>query len=242
MYNIIVKLHHRKNCPTERKCLLKTCKKCAVAVSGNNEKCPLCQNMLSGDGQNDNEVFPFVPIVRYEHGLLFRLLQLCSAAIVIVAFTVNWMIPENGFWSLFVIAGVGCLWLSLTIAIRKRNNVLKNLTYQVTIVSILSVLWDIFTGWHGWSIDFVIPITFAAAMSVTTILSRILKLQTETYMIYLVLLILYGIIPAVFILTGFSQNIYPSVVCVAGSLFSFAALLIFEGRNMIEELKRRMHL
>jgi MFS superfamily sulfate permease-like transporter len=103
-------------------------------------------------------------------------------------------------------------------------------------------LWDVFTGWHGWSVDYVIPIAFASVMTATAILARILKMPTETYMVYSVLLILYGIIPAIFVLSGLSTIIYPSLICVAGSLLSLAALLIFESRNMIEELKRRLHL
>ncbi|MDR1891397.1 MAG: DUF6320 domain-containing protein, partial [Oscillospiraceae bacterium] len=147
-----------------------------------------------------------------------------------------------GFWSLFVVAGVACLWLSLIFAIRKRHNILKNLTYQVTIVSILSVLWDIFTGWHGWSVDFVIPIAFVSAMSATAILARILKMRAGTFIIYSFLLIIYGIVPAVFVLSGLCAVVYPSLTCAAYSLLSLSALLIFEGKNMAEELKRRLHL
>jgi hypothetical protein len=228
---------------------MKTCEKCDVSVSGGFEKCPLCQNMLTGESghesnqnRNEDETFPFVPLVIHKHSLLFRLLQLGSAALVIFASFINWMLPQGGFWSLFVIAGVACLWVSLAFAIRKRHNILKNLAYQTTIISILSVLWDIFTGWRGWSVDFVIPIAFVCAMAATPILAHILKMQTGTYIIYSFLLMLYGIIPAVFVLSGLSRIDYPSLICVACSLFSFAALLIFEGRNMREELKRRLHL
>ncbi|MCL1916713.1 MAG: DUF6320 domain-containing protein [Peptococcaceae bacterium] len=221
---------------------MKVCEKCAVSVSGNPEKCPLCQSPLTGENQNSYETFPFIPLARHKHSLLFRLLQLASAAVVIAALTVNGMLPQGGFWSLFVLAGVACAWLSLTIAIRKRHNILKNLAYQVTVIGILSILWDVFTGWHGWSVDFVIPIVFVSAMIVTAILARILTMPVGAYMIYNFLLMLYGIIPAFFVLSGLSTIILPSLLCVACSLFSLAALLIFEGRNMAEELKRRLHL
>jgi len=221
---------------------MKICEKCSVTVSGNFEKCPLCQNILIGEWQDGSECFPFVPIVKYEHSFLYRLLQLCSALVVIVSLTVNWMLPQSGFWSLFVIAGITCIWISVSVAVRKRHNILKNLTYQVTIISIFSALWDIFTGWYGWSIDFVIPIAFVSAMSVISTLAYVLKMKAETYIIYLFLLILYGIIPTVFVLCGWSKIIYPSLVCIACSLLSLTALFIFQGRNMAEELKRRMHL
>lgn len=221
---------------------MKTCEKCAVSVSGSFEKCPLCQNKLKGETQSEYEIFPFIPLVTHKHSLLFRLLMLGSAAVVIVSFAINWMLPQSGFWSLFVVAGVACVWISLLIALRKRHNILKNLSYQVTIISILAILWDIFTGWHGWSVDYVIPIAFVSVMTATSVLARILKMPTEVYMVYSILLILYGIIPAIFVLSGLSVIVYPSLICVAGSLLSLAALTIFEGRNMVEELKRRLHL
>ena len=224
---------------------MKICEKCDVIISGGFIKCPLCRHTLvseSGENNNGRDIFPFIPLVRHKHSFLLNLVLLISAAVVIISFIINWMMPQSGFWSLFVIAGVACVWLSLFVAIRKRNNLLKNISYQVTIVSILSVFWDIFTGWYGWSVDFFIPIAFVSAMSATAVLAHIFKIQTETYIIYSFLLMLYGIIPAVFVLSGLSVIIYPSLICVAGSLFSFAALLIFEGRNMAAELKRRLHL
>ena len=224
---------------------MRTCEKCRVSVSGSPDefgKCPLCQNPLAGTDPAGSDVFPFIPLLGHKHGLMFRMLQLCSAVAVIVSAAVNWMFPQGGFWSLFVAAGVACVWLIIIISIRKRNNILKNLAYQVTAASILSVLWDVFTGWHGWSVDYVIPIAFITAMAATTVLARVLKMRAETYLIYSLLLILYGIIPAVFVLSGLCAIVYPAMICVTCSLVSFAALMIFEGKNMIGELHRRLHM
>ena len=227
---------------------MKTCEKCKLSISGSFTKCPLCQNTLTkpAEGQRrdetDIDVFPFVPFVSQKHGLLFRIVQLCSAVAVIVSALVNYLLPQSGFWSLFVAAGVACLWLSIIISIRKRNNILKNLSYQVTAASVVSVLWDLFTGWHGWSVDYVIPIAFVTGMLAIAILARILKMKTENYIIYSLLLILYGIIPIAFVASGLSTIVYPALICVACSLVLLAVLLIFEGKNMAEELYRRLHL
>jgi len=221
---------------------MKFCEKCSVSVTGGFEKCPLCQNTLAGENKNEYETFPFVPLVRHKHGLFFRFMLLGSFTAVIISVAVNRMLPQSGLWSLFVLAGVACVWFSVAVAVRKRRSILKNLAYQVTIISILAVLWDVLTGWRGWSVDFVIPIAFVSAMSTTAILARLLKMQTETYIIYSCLLILYGIIPVIFVLTELSNIIIPSMICVALSLISFVSLLIFEGRNMSDELKRRLHL
>ncbi|MCL2634002.1 MAG: DUF6320 domain-containing protein [Oscillospiraceae bacterium] len=230
---------------------MKTCEKCTVTVTGGFEKCPLCQNTLNIDNQSqnenenviqNNETFPFIPLVKHKHNLLFRFIQFFSFVAVIISVVINAMVPQSGLWSLFVVAGVACVWFSVAVAVRKRRSILKNLAYQVTIICILSVLWDVVIGWRGWSVDFVIPIAFVAAMSTTAIIARILKLKTQAFIIYSFVLMIYGVIPIIFVLTGLCKIIYPSMICVAISLISFAALIIFEGRNMSEELKRRLHI
>ena len=75
-----------------------------------------------------------------------------------------------------------------------------------------------------------------------TFQSRILNLKTGDYLIYLCIDILFTILPAVCIFTGMLKVLLPSIICVAGSILSLAALLIFEGENMRRELRRKLHL
>ncbi|MCL1832710.1 MAG: DUF6320 domain-containing protein [Oscillospiraceae bacterium] len=222
---------------------MKSCKKCNVSVNGSFARCPLCQHALTPDTDSKTQdmTYPFVPLIKHKHIFLYRMLQLCSFAAVVIAIAVNYVLGGHR-WSLFAVAGVACMWLGLIVGVRKRHNILKNLAYQMNIVCLLAVWWDLFTGWRGWSIDYVIPITFMSVIAATTILVRVLKVQTDDFIIYLVLLIFYGIIPSVFIVTGLCTITIPSMSCVAVSLISLAALLIFEGRNMAAELRRRFHL
>ena len=101
---------------------------------------------------------------------------------------------------------------------------------------------DYFTGRHGWSITFVIPIIFTLAMIVMYMLSKILHLQTGEYIIYLLLDALFGIIPILFLVTDSVKYTIPSFICIMVSLSSVTALIIFEGRTMFSELKRRLHI
>lgn len=50
------------------------------------------------------------------------------------------------------------MWLAFATGYLKRYNLLKNAMWQLLIVSIGSILWDIFTGWHRWSVDLVLPL------------------------------------------------------------------------------------
>lgn len=223
---------------------MKTCDKCKVKITGSTPECPLCQGPLREDGVPDprGEIFPQIPTVLHKHSLFFKILILVSAVAAIVCVTINLILPQHGWWSLFVLAGLACMWLSLAVAVRKRNNIPKSVLYQVVLLCVLTVLWDYFTGWHGWSLDYVFPISCVVALLVLSITARVFKLNLGSFIIYTIIAALFGVIPIIFYVKGMLQVVYPSLICVAGSLISLVALMVFEGGNMLQELKRRLHL
>ncbi|WP_099204902.1 DUF6320 domain-containing protein [Scatolibacter rhodanostii] len=217
---------------------MKTCSKCGVTVKGKREFCPLCQGKLSGE--DSEEVFPLVPTVYQEFHFLFRILIFISIAVVVVAVAVNLMWRDAGWWSIFWVAGAACLWIVLTLAVRKRKNMPKWIFYQVVVISLICTLWDFVVGWSGWSIDYVVPILCLVGLASLSVLSRVLRWRVEYYMISVVVNALFGIVPLIFYITDSVSVRYPTVICVAGSVMSLAALAVFKGESMWEELKRRL--
>lgn len=218
---------------------MRICKKCGVKVRGTETVCPLCQHKLSGEP--GEKVYPVIPTVYRQHELFFKCLILISVAAGVVCAAVNLLVPGNGCWSVFVALGILCFWISLAYAVRKRDNIPKNITVQVFLVSVLSFGWDWLTGWRGWSLDFVIPIACGAAMLSLFIIAKVMKLPPEDYIIYFMVDILFGVVPLVFYLTGLIRVAVPSVVCISLSFLSLSALIIFEGKEMLRELARRFH-
>lgn len=104
------------------------------------------------------------------------------------------------------------------------------------------MLWDVFTGWHRWSLNYVVPSLCVFAMAGMAVIARVLHLRVEDFFIYLIIDGLFGVIPILFLLFRWVTVVYPSVVCVACSLLSLAAILSFEGERMRAEWKKRMHL
>lgn len=221
---------------------MKYCKKCGVSIGEDTQRCPLCQGTVQPAPGPSRQVFPLVPTIYRQHSLFFKLLILGSVAAGLLCLVINRMLPQSGYWSLFVVAAIACFWVVLFIAVRKRHSILKNILYQTVVVGILSVLWDKFTGWRGWSVEYAIPCLFMAVMIALPILAKVMKMPENTYLIYCCIFILFGIIPAVFILAGIVQVDYPSLFCVAVSLICLTALLVFEGAGMRAELRRRLHL
>nr|WP_279286072.1 DUF6320 domain-containing protein [Bittarella massiliensis (ex Durand et al. 2017)] len=197
---------------------------------------------MRDEGEPYEEVFPVIPTVYNRFQFFFKLLIFASAVLGIVSVVINLLLPQSGVWSLFVLGGIGCLWVFLFIAVRKRNNIPKNILWQVAVAILFCLLWDLFTGWHGWSVDYVVPSICVAAMAALAVTAKVFRLVVGDFLFYLLISVLFGILPVISILLGWVQVLYPSLICVGCSLVSLAAVLIFQGENMKREWRRRMHL
>lgn len=220
------------------------CDNCRVHIAGSRKRCPLCQAALSGTGEPENEVFPVLPNRYSQSGLLLRAMVFLSVTAAVVCFAINAIFPVERVWSLFVAAGIAFMWLGLATALRKRHNIPKTILWEVVLLSIFSVFWDMLAGkqWSGWSVDYVIPSLCVFALLSMIVIAKILHLQMEDYLSYFMIGILFGILPIVFLLTGILNVRYPSILCVAASAVFLAALLSFRGKNMRAELNKKLHL
>lgn len=216
------------------------CKNCKIDVAGKRRRCPLCQGNLSGTPTEES--FPVIPTIYHQFNFLFKILLFITIAGAVIAVAINLIFEETGLWSHFVVFGVICLWLSLSFAIRKRKNIPKGLLYQVILLSLLCIFWDFLTGWRGWSIDYAIPILCLSVMAAMAVLSKVLEWQIENIIIYFCIDALFGIIPLIFVLTRIVNVRIPSIICVAGSILSVAAIAVFKGDSIWAELKRRLYL
>lgn len=219
------------------------CSYCGVYIRGNKKNCELCGNSLStDDGRDENpKIYPDIPPA-YEHHLAIRIMLLISIITVVVNFAVYLIFPVNIKWPLFVVFGLLSMWLSLTMVIRKRHNIPKNIMWQVAIVSALSFFWDWRTGFWGWSLDYIIPFACIAAMIVMYVTAKIMKLSIREYIIYSLIDSLFGIIPILFIVFHWINVIYPSIICVGISIIFLSTIFIFHGENIMTELHKRMHI
>lgn len=219
---------------------MKYCNNCKVNIVGNRKNCPLCQEILTGEKCSD-EIFPKISFVYREHGLFFKIMLLASIVIASVSVAINILLPQRGAWSLFILGGLGSVWASMITAINKRNNIPKNIVYQVMIISVIMLIWDFITGWRGWSISYIIPLVCFFAMISMAIISKVRKLFIEDYILYIIIDGLFGIVPILFIMMGILNVLYPSLLCIVTSIISLSTILIFEEKSLWAEIKRRLH-
>lgn len=219
---------------------MKYCEKCRVSVRGARERCPLCNAVLEGEAEPGG--FPVLPDSCRKRRIWTSILALVSVAACVVCMLLNFMFRENGLWSLFVLSGVACLWIMLGVALRKQRNIPKTLIWEVFVGSVLCVCWDAGTGRQGWSINFVIPIICMCAMVTLVVTFRLFHVSAGSLIVYLLVDFLLGVLQLVLLLSGWITVPLPSLLCVGMSLIMLAAMLIFRGRQVQEELRRRLHL
>lgn len=221
---------------------MKYCDKCHVEIYDESTLCPLCQSILTDRGGHCENVFPRVPPASKRTNLLIRILLFASVVCCVVCIGINMILPASVFWAGFVVFGIVCLWISLAFAIKKIVNIPKSILYQVIVLGIFAFLWDEVTGSHGWSLNYVIPFLCVGAIIALAVLAWLMRLQLEDLIFYFLMYILFGIVPLTFLLMGQLTVLYPSLICVGLCLISLSALALFQGKNMVGELRRRFHL
>ena len=220
---------------------MKKCYKCDVTINSSIAKCPLCNSNIDDDNI-DNSVFPTIPSMYTRNTVFFRLLWFLSLLGVVLCMVINYIVSNKISWSLFVIAGIASFWVTFITGIRKRHHFMKLLFSEIMLILIASLLWDYFTGWHLWSVTYVLPFISIAYITTLFFLRIFIKNIFKDYIIYIYINSLIGLVPLYFIFRNILNNEWPSIVCVLFSICSILALAVFNHRQMKNELERRLHI
>ena len=220
---------------------MKKCYKCNVNINSSVPICPLCKNNIEKN-EKDESVFPFIPNIYKKNKLILKCFMFFSFEGCILSIMINYLISNKISWSWFVVAGIISFWITFIIGIKQRNNFMTLLFLEVLIVMISAVIWDYFTGWYFWSINFVLPFLCIAYITTLFFLRIFLKNVFKDYIIYIYIYSVIGLIPLYFIIKGSLYIKWPSIICVIFSIFSILALGIFNHKQMKAELERRLHI
>ncbi len=218
------------------------CNKCKVNVSGINKYCPLCQGDLSGDADKNTAAFPAIVQENKKHHLLLRFLILSTVIAVIICAAINISLSNRGFWPLYVIAGFISVWLIAGILIKTHKNPARAIFCFNSTALALAFLWDIMTGFTGWSVIFILPLFCTFATALNALFIPIFGLKAEDYLSYLLSGIFLGLVPLFSILLRPQGTVWPSVISITVNLTTLSALVIFKGRALYEELCRKFHI
>ena len=217
------------------------CPKCKLHIGEPKRCCPLCQGSLLGTSTNTETIFPPEAVPQTDHSLPIRIASLAALLICVVCAVINLILPQV-FWCGFVIGGTACALLTVIVGLKKKHHIFKNISWQLFFATICVLLWDYFTGAHGWSVDYVLPCAYSAGIVFMAIWGIVLKRPAAEYLIYMLLDSLYCLLPMVFFLTGHVKIIIPTAICTGLGLIAIFCILILKWKYVADELKRKMHL
>ena len=215
------------------------CPKCEMILKTNSNVCPLCHNKI--DLKQKDSIYPELKTYS-NYNLLIRLSLFITICGIIFSLLINYWVNKEISWSVFVILGILSFWLTFSTGINRKHNFMRILFTEILSIMILSIIWDLLTGFHKWSLMFVLPL-LCIAYTITFLIIRIFTRQTrKEYILYTYLNSLIGLIPLYFIIGNKLSVLIPSYISVPISIFALIFLFIFNQRTLEDEIERRLHI
>ena len=168
---------------------------------------------------------------------LFESFTFLCIVLAVVCNLIDYLLDSHIGWAWFVTAGAFCTWLMVSVAYVKRRNLLKNEMWQLVIAG---VLWDMFTGWRGWAVDYLLPLAALAVICSMWVITAVQKLEVAEYMIYLLEAGAFGgVIPVILLAAGVVTVLYPSLICICVSFLMLVWLFLFKRKDMVREMQKK---
>lgn len=208
------------------------CRKCKVKIRGRKECCPLCQGQLQEVEGDENPAFPVLEKRKISNITFLKVCTFIFIASEIVFGTIN--IMTGGEFSFIgpVMLGLLVAWIDVIATMYLRNNLIKVITFEVLVAIVVDYYVDVKTHFHGWSVEWMIPMTLIGLAIATIIIAKVLKLRLDEYILYIVLDFVIALFQIIFIRNGRNTLPWPAVSSIMFYMILLAALVIFRFRDL----------
>ncbi len=222
--------------------------KICLSITSRYDGSNICRNffkILKQQGVSSEKIEPDFPDLHKERSAkmnLYKVFTFLCILIATVALSSDYLVYGPMHLSFLVTGGVASTWAVFSIGFFKRHNMLKNAMWQLLLATGGCVLWDIFTGWRGWSVDFILPLAPVFTLIVMLVIALMKKLPAREYMIYFIMAAGFGLLlPMIMLLTGVVVFEVPTVICMGFCFMSLVGLLLFKAQDFKEELAKKLH-
>ncbi len=212
---------------------MKKCRSCNIEFNTNEKRCPLCQNEL--EGEPDEQLFP--KNVRYEtNSLILKIVLFASIVAFLVIGFLDFLVIKNiklmGYVSLGLLTNLVVIYFIL----KSYQNIYKILGRYGFLLIILLLIWYFYTK-SPVITNYIIPSVCFFELAFNLIVGIILR---RNYMIkyssQIMMSIFLLLIPIVLVALKMTTDNILSYICVLLSIISTIGLLIFFFDDVKEEL------
>ena len=213
------------------------CLKCDVEVISVTNRCPLCNSELKKWNESEsiypNKVSAIQRIIIRKVILLIALI--CCVAVGLL----NFFLTPDIKWSLFVMIQILLTCQILSKILAGRNRVLKSIFIVNFLVCGLSIFWDIYIGFNGWSLDYVLPslcITYGIFALVLRIVNYFAFRENCSYIYFNVAL---GFVPLILLDIGYIKMDVLAYLSGVLALLNLIILIIFDWSDLKEYIVKQ---
>ena len=222
---------------------MRRCPYCKVGIAGDLVKCPLCQSKLTGTGEA-----PCYPKfeAQKKRSIIYKIQLFLAWMLLIVGIGLDFMVGLRlpGYpklhWSLLL-----AMWLMVVeFGIMRQFKPGTGSAGKVTMLVLLTIAgWCVtayFFGFMKITVDLVIPSALAAMITAHFVLAMLDR--NDNTMAHLLAGLLLAVVSGV--ICYFTKTKMPLAwaVCLMVSVVLFAGAVIFRGRAVAAELRRRFHI
>lgn len=217
---------------------MKYCPGCRMRVGGNFDQCPLCQNDLQGDGEEN--IFPF-SVKLNKQSFLYKLQLFICLAVLMVCLAIDFLIGINGdkHWSLLALVWIIGSQICIRGLIKKHSTISRLVSY----ISVGAAVFLAYTFWFlsGVSIyfNYILPSMCCATLVIHFVFSMADKAKNA--LVYFLVNILVAVVPTP-VLIAYGRDV-PLLwtICLTVSGVTFAGLVIFKGGRVLTEIQKRLN-
>lgn len=220
---------------------MKTCPYCNIHVGGDLKKCPVCQSKLSGEGEA-----PYFPkMTGFQIKSFFYKIQLFAAWIVIIAglgidFIFKVQIPAfpEVHWSLLIAMWLIVLEFWMLRQFTRGTGSARNMTYMTFVILVMLWITAHYTGFEWLVNDWIAPIALLATMIANFVF--VMTDRNGNAMVYLLTNLLVGALPYAVMHFRNKNTPFTWIICMLVSVILFVGAVIFKGRLVAGEIRRRL--
>ncbi|QFJ54575.1 DUF6320 domain-containing protein [Pseudobutyrivibrio xylanivorans] len=220
---------------------MKNCPYCNIKVGGDLKKCPFCQSRLAGEAED--RYFPTQTILKLQS--FFYKLQLFIVWIIIITsigldfFFGLPLYPSCKFhWSLLIIMWLLAFEFTIIRLFKKGMNASRVLSISVVLVMIMLGITAYYVGFLKIFVYWVLPNVVMATMVANFVFSMLDK--SGNAMVYLLTNLLIGILPYIAFYVLKRNCPLEWIICLLVSFALFVGAIIFRGREVVNEIQRRL--
>ena len=217
------------------------CRQCNIEVLDETERCPLCNSVLDPTVEVEN-MYPNVRVMVKKMMLLSRIYLFVAILVEALLITINYYTTSETWWSIITGLILFYGYMVIRFAILGKTGY-KAKTIILTIIAILvMVAIDFLAGYHGWSVNYVLPSGIILIDFAILLLMMVNRRNWQSYLMWQIFMILCSLVPVILAVVEIITEPFLAGIVLLFFVFFFLRTLIIGDRRARVELYRRFHI